>query len=136
MSVAWPKWLNPNTGLEEDIPSPQWDSMQLDVQDILMRSQMDSGPPKVRRRFSGASRYLTCYFVFNWDQANAFNVWYQGDLRYGAMDFDWIAPYNNAPVKARLRKPPTVTPMSTILHRTDGGYHTLWKYTCDIEILP
>jgi hypothetical protein len=134
--VEWPNYLNPATGLEEPVPPPQWDSMQVDVQDILLRTQMDSGPPKIRRRYTGASRYLTCSFVFTFEQAAAFNNWYQGDLGFGSNRFNWITPYSNAPCVASLRKPPTVTPASSIIRRTDGGYHMLWKYTCDIEIHP
>ena len=129
------------------LPAPQWDGMQSEWQDSLLRSQVDSGPAKQRRRFTGVSQYLTCYWVFNTPELEIFEDWFFEDLGIGANDFNWINPFNNVACVARFRKPYIKTPFSTpgLRYRLkEGGQpneyepylYALWKIAADIEILP
>lgn len=148
MTAEWPFTLaEDGTTKIYKLPGPQFDGMQIEWQDSLLRSQVDSGPPKSRRRFSGVSQYITCYWVFSTEELEIFEAWFKNELEVGALDFNWINPFNNAACTARFRKPFTKTILGSpgLRYRPKANTNpveyepylwALWKINADIEILP
>ena len=75
--------------------------------DLTIRTQMDSGAPKVRRRWSAAPRLFTCRMVFTSAQAETFDAFYYTTLVGGVDAFDWVHPRTEAAGSFKLVGPPS-----------------------------
>jgi len=60
-----------------------------------LRSGMDAGPDKVRRRFTAASRPLRGKILVNQAQFSFFKNWYDNVLLGGTLRFGWVEPWSN-----------------------------------------
>lgn len=58
----------------------------------VIRTQMDAGPAKARRRFTAAPRPVTGEIVVTADQLAFFRTWYDAVLLGGSMRFGWVEP--------------------------------------------
>jgi hypothetical protein len=148
--AAWP---------DSELPAPQWDSLQIEVQDAVLRSQMDSGPGKTRRRFTTVSTYIQATWVLTRAQFVRFVTFYESETFLGSIGFDWVHPVTNATVQARFRKPPNMKPMGSpmirpiissgvtnaegVLPRPSEApgasilqLESYWQVTAEIEVLP
>lgn len=114
---TWPASL-PQTvmtaGLEERPP------------DTSLRSQMDAGPAKVRRRFTAGVRVFSATVPLSDTETETLDSFYQTDLQGGALRFDWTHPRTGAAVKFRFVTPPRYAPRSS----------KLWLVQLQLEILP
>lgn len=143
-----------------EVPAPQWDGMQIEMQDTVLRSSMDTGPGKTRRRFTAGSSYLTLTWALSCTQLYRLADWWAEELLAGSLAFDWVHPLTGATVQARFRKPPSVKPMGqqtlvvrlssgrpainsfikvnaeppvgTLIQRLEG----LWQFSGELEVLP
>lgn len=75
------------------LPGPLVDNYGVEMQDTSLRSAMDTGPGKVRPRFSAASSYVTVNWRMDRTQLQAFHDWYVGTLHRGALSFLWPDPW-------------------------------------------
>ena len=94
--------------------------------DTLVRTQMDAGPAKVRRRTTAASRPLTASFLLTKAQVDTLDIFYNLTLDGGTLPFDWILPRTGAAISCRFVQPPEPA-------QPQGGF---WRVTCQLEILP
>jgi hypothetical protein len=136
MSVpAWPSSIPQNLLLSNY--SETWP-------DIVVRTQMDAGPAKVRRRFTADVRPVKGKLTLSGIELNALRTFYLSDCAGGAIAFSWTDPIgpggnfvgggggnsDNAlpaqPVTMRFVKQPVVT--QTALNTYD--------VTLDLEVLP
>lgn len=97
--------------------------------DDTVRTEMDVGPPKVRRR--AASRPVPVRMghpALTAVQAATFVTFYRDTLAGGSLAFDMADPRPGATGNASLRfsAPPTITPAAP----------AVWGVSCDLEILP
>lgn len=148
MTAEWPFTLAEDGETKVyKLPGPQFDGMQIEWQDSLIRSQVDAGPPKMRRRFTGVSQYINCYWAFSTTELEIFEAWFRDDLAIGALDFNWINPFDNTACVARFKKPYTKTMFGSPSLRYRPIPNTdpvemepylwaLWKINAEIEILP
>jgi hypothetical protein len=125
------------------LPAPQWSSWSEDRQDNVLRSATDYGPGKTRRRFTAVSRYQTCRWVFNSEQLQIFQDWWETEIFSGALSFFWMSPTVEMTVKARFRKPytfkPFGEPMVIKTPEAEGEpkyIYGLWEVNGELEILP
>lgn len=105
-SYIWPKDLN---GIDW-IPSFLWEGYTNTQQDVVVRSEMDSGPGVTRRRFSGYSVYHTGKTQLTSRQLLLLDSWYSNELMNGALSFLWCPPGMYRWYEARFRKPLNVAP--------------------------
>jgi len=70
-----------------------------------LRSGMDAGPDKVRRRFTAASRPLQGKIVVNQAQFSFFKNWYDNVLLGGTLRFGWVEPWSDDTITNLLDNP-------------------------------
>jgi len=118
MSLAsWP-------GTLPDIPLSQ--GYKEGVPNLLLRTQMDQGPAKVRRRHSAGVRQVALMLQLHKDQVATLDAFYLGPLEGGALRFTWVHPRTQVPTDFRFEKPPEYTHV--------GGLY--FAATLALEVLP
>jgi len=93
----------------------------------LLRSQMEAGPPKVRRRFTAGIRNIECQVRLTPAQVDLLDTFFDATIAGGALPFDWKHPRNGTAVTFRFVEPPSYTPVAR---------GTLWQASLRLEILP
>jgi hypothetical protein len=80
------------------------------LEDLTVESQMDTGPAKVRRRFTTSVRKFQISIMCDEAQAAIFETFYTTTCGGGALSFDWVHPRTRVARTFRFKKPPpTVT---------------------------
>ncbi len=95
--------------------------------DTLLRTEMDVGPAKVRRRSTAAVRPVAVSIQCDADQIATLDAFVRDDLRDGALPFDWLLPRTQATVTFRFVRPPLWRPI------TAG---VLWLAVLELEVMP
>jgi len=122
MNPAWPQSLPQKpllNGLAEQAPN------------TLLRSNMETGPAKVRRRYTAGVRKFPVSFVLTEAQVATMDTFLQETLLGGALKFDWLHPRTGAAVTFRIIPESeetlnTYTPLGR-------GY---WSTSLQVEALP
>jgi len=118
MPVAWPiapfPQLPTSVGSSETLP------------DTALRTPMDAGPAKVRRRFTSGPRGIPVRFVTTDTNVASFDTFYVTDTFGGTSEITWVNPRTGSAATLRFVGVPQYTPL--------GG--TAWEITCAFEILP
>lgn len=94
--------------------------------DLVLRTPMEVGPAKVRRRFTTAPRPFKFSVQLDGPQVQDFEDFVHLSLRGGEEPFDWVHPRTRAAASFRFRKPFTLSPI--------GG--PLWLAAMDLWLLP
>jgi hypothetical protein len=116
-SIVWPVSLPARPligGYEETFP------------DIALRTQMDAGAAKMRRRYTAAVRPLTVAYRLSDSQVTTLDDFFVNTTAAGSLPFDWVHPRTLATVSVRFTQPPRMTA------RGAG----LWEVTIGLEVLP
>lgn len=95
-TIYWPSTL-PNRWLLD---------MAYQQADEAIRTQMDSGNHKVRRRSSAVPDTAHTRVIFTRDEVERFVTWWRGTLGGGTLRFRWIHPITDAQVEMRFTQPP------------------------------
>jgi len=114
--VAWPQGLPqaPLIGHLERAPN------------LVVRTGMEAGPAKVRRRFTAGVRPLTMTFVLDDTQRMTLDQFFVVELAGGALSFDFRIPSTGQTKQIRIVGPPEyglITP-------------SRWRVRLELEILP
>jgi hypothetical protein len=120
---TWPSTLPPVPqvrGYEEQSPNN------------LIRTDMDVGPAKARRRTTAAVRKHKMLFQMSQAQIELFDEFLSAILGDGALSFDYAHPRTGVTVKFRII-PPAVY---TLDKPATGGDAGVWWVTLDMEQLP
>lgn len=115
---AWPNTLPQlvmTSGYQEAYP---W---------AVLRTEMDAGPAKVRRRSTAAPRPITAQIRCSSAQLADFESFVATDLAGGALAFTWVEPRTQSAASFRLREAPGYVPSA-------GGQW--WTITLPLELLP
>ena len=115
---AWPSDLPPRPlveGFAETAPT------------LTVRSPMDVGPAKVRRRVTAGVTQLKCSFRLSTTQRASLLTFWQTTLAGGAFSYTWAHPISGAAITCRIVDPPAFTPAA-------GGVS--WVAALNIEVLP
>ncbi len=91
-----------------------------------IRTSMDVGPPKMRRRSTAAVRPITGNQHMNKTQVAALDTFYVTTLNSGVDQFDWVHPRTQSAVDFRFTAPPQ--------YESLGG--TAWMVTLSLEVMP
>ncbi len=78
--------------------------------DTALRTAMDSGPAKLRRKATAGVRALRCTVRVSLAQRAVLDAFYCDALEGGTAAFEWVHPLTGAPCRLRFVKPPAVVP--------------------------
>ena len=95
--------------------------------DTALRTNMDAGPAKVRRRSTAGIRPLSVQFDLDAAQVETLDAFYVATLQGGALSFDWVHPRTQAAATLRFVQPPAYRP-----HGSDAA----WRAVVQLEVLP
>lgn len=108
------------------LPRPGPNNYSEAPQSGLLRSDMEMGPPKVRRRFTATATHLDIRVVMTAAQLSTLESFYTTDCLIGSLPFDYTHPRTNAAVKARFIQPYQFSALGR-------GY---WSVAIPLEVLP
>lgn len=115
--AAWPTSL-PQIAIgdefEESAPS------------ILLRTEMDAGPPKVRPKYTAEIKHFRVSLILTTAQVATLETFFTSTIAYGADAFDWIHQRTKSSVSLRLMNRPAFR------ERGRG----LWRTELQLELLP
>jgi len=92
----------------------------------VIRTPMDVGPPKVRRRATAGVRNYTYQFHMTTTQVATLDTFYNDTLSGGSLEFDWTNPRTNNTEYFRFVTPP--------IYQKIGP--DLWLVNINLEQLP
>lgn len=75
------------------------------LQDQTVESNMETGPAKIRRRFTKSIRKFQISMLMTPAQATAFEAFWQDTVKGGSIPFDWVHPRTRAAATLRFRNP-------------------------------
>jgi hypothetical protein len=113
---AWPATLPQQLeqdGYSEDLPNG------------VIRTNMDAGPAKVRKRYTAAVKPVSGQLVLTLTQVGILQAFFEDDCDYGASTFTWVHPSTGVAATCRFTSPPR-------LSARDGN----WVATVSFEVLP
>jgi hypothetical protein len=93
---------------------------------VVVRTSMDAGPAKVRRRFTAAERPFKLNMILTAAQATAFDTFFVTTVAGGSLPFTWVHPRTQEAADFRFVGQPTYSAL-------DGG---LYQVDFTIELLP
>jgi len=93
---------------------------------VALRSDMDAGAAKVRRRFTDAPRFFSISVQIDDTQRATLDTFYVTTLVGGTLSFDWVHPITRASAEFRFMSPPTYVALSGLVFRA----------TLPLELLP
>lgn len=113
---TWPAGLPAHTEIEGYQETPPT---------LALRSAMDAGPAKVRRRFSAGPTAWRGTMLLTQAQAETLLAFWRETLAGGALAFEWAHPRTGAAATMRFTAPPELR------HQAEG----LWRAELTLEIL-
>jgi len=121
MIASWPSTLP---------QAPDADGYQEQAPDLTLRTSMDTGPAKVRRRGAARPWVMQVSFTLTAEQSETLRAFVYDTLSGGALRFTWVHPRMGAAIECRLRGTGenlyTLTP--------SGAAH--WVASLSLEVLP
>ena len=99
--------------------------------DARLRTRMDAGREKVRRRYSATTRQITIPMRLTGTQRQTLDTFYNDTLKEGSLSFNWTDPVDDSAVSMRFLSPPR---FRVILGGTTSNRE--WRATLRLEILP
>lgn len=94
--------------------------------DVLLRTNMDAGPAKVRRRFTAGVRAVIVPLLLDDAQVTTLDEFFTTTLAGGALRFDHVLPRTGAVVQYRFTAPPEYELIAP----------SKWRATLKLEVLP
>lgn len=73
-----------------------------DADSGLLRSDMDSGPAKVRRRFTSTTKNMTGTIIMSRTQFQTWETWFEDTIFHGALSFTMTDPVNGGTMTVRI----------------------------------
>lgn len=111
--------------------APQRDGWSDTAPDQLLRSDMESGPAKVRRRGTAKPHVAQATYVMDDAEAAIFEEFALETLAGGALAFDWWHPVLARYVRARL-----VPSGDGLFSRSYWNGTYAWQYSLTLEYWP
>ncbi len=105
---------------------PLYQNFQEDTPQLTVRTRMDTGPAKVRRRFTAGPRNFKIALSLTKAQVETLDVFYVTTCEGGALSFDWKHPRTGVAKTCRF--------IAGVNYRAEAN--DVWRATFDMEILP
>jgi hypothetical protein len=110
------------------------DDFQQTLPDVLIKTDMDAGPPKVRRRFTAGIASVEGHIYVTSAQLETLIDFYNLSLLGGSLRFAWLDPTFQEYAEMRFTKPPT---WQSINDDINVGYQYYdYDVSMNLEILP
>jgi hypothetical protein len=93
------------------------DSFQIEIGETTIRSSMDIGPEKVRRRFTRPIDKMKISFDVDSDQYEDLLFFFNTTVNGGVTPFDYTHPITQDPISVRFTGPPAISPLGGLLFR-------------------
>ncbi len=90
-----------------------------------VESQMDTGPAKVRRRFTKSIQKFSVQMLLTPAQTDTFLAFWQTTCLGGSIPFDWVHPRTRTALTMRFRNPPPT------ISTTGGGTANAVSFTLE-----
>lgn len=95
---------------------PLRDGYQEQLETVVLRTSMDQGPAKQRKRFTAAVKPYDVSFLMTKTQLETFISFYEDDISYGSIVFDFPEPRTGVVHEFRMdlsKGAPKITPFSS-----------------------
>lgn len=107
-------------------PSPLIDGFEEEEPDVVLRTNMDAGPAKTRRRYTSGVSNLSWPTLLTTAQRATLINFYRVSCDYGAIPYNVTHPITGDIVSVRFVKPP----------KFQAASHSLFRATLNLEIMP
>lgn len=97
-----------------------------EIQDQTIESAMDTGPAKIRRRFTKSIRRFTISMQMTAAQVTTFESFWQTDCKGGSISFDWVHPRTRQAATLRFRNP------APAIQTVGAGASSVVQFTLEI----
>lgn len=108
------------------LPSPAINTFSEAPPNNIIRSSMDKGYDKVRRRTTASIRPISFTLKLTDDQVTIIDDFYNDETVGGSLSFDYIHPRTGATVEARFAEPPSY----------QSNENVIYDVSVSLEILP
>lgn len=94
--------------------SPLLEGFDEQPQPNVIRTGVDAGRARQRKRYTSAGAVFNCSFIFDTAQRATFDAFFKNTLGNGASEFNWVHPITDEPIVARFigDSPPRFTILS------------------------
>lgn len=116
-NATWPVELPPLSQLSDYAEQPP---------DLLLKTAMDAGPPKRRRRFTAGIELAAGKMRLTVAQKEVLRTFFDTTLLGGSLPFDGTHPSTGEPITATLERP--------TFRAVSGG--VIWEADISLEVLP
>lgn len=123
-AASWPQSLT---------RAPRVSSLSEQAPDVVLRTEMDVGQPKARRRFTGDVRRFDVSLDLTRAELDLFDAFFVDTIEGGALTFDWKHPRTGGDAVCRMLNVPTYRPQGP---RTATPAAEWWVVTFQMETLP
>lgn len=121
----------------ETWPADLPQSMQLSLMEThqagFIRTPMDAGPAKSRKRFTATTRMHTGTMIMDVDQRASFLTFFESTLEMGSLSFYFTDPGDGNRYTWRFVDVPKFTAIAS--HNDESGRIGLWRVNVAIERL-
>lgn len=93
---------------------------------VTIRSEMDAGAAKLRRRFTTGPRMFNVAVQLDSTQLSTLDTFYVSTLEHGSLPFDWVHPITRAAAEFRFTAPPSYRAVSGLV----------FEVSLPLELLP
>jgi hypothetical protein len=121
MPIVWPVTVP---------ASPLYDGYSEAMPNYTLRSSMDSGPSKVRRKCSALPWLMTVNFVLSASQLSALVTFVETTLIGGTLRFEFTHPRTGSTVECR------VAGSDSLMQIAPRGQSSSWSVALTLEVLP
>lgn len=94
------------------LPPPLTQQYRLEYLDPVLRTPMDAGPPKVRRRVAWPGPRVFATWRLTRAEADQLLDWWAGDCAHGSVPFVWYEPSRGRPGRWIWATAPAVSPVA------------------------
>ncbi len=77
--------------------------------ELTLKTDMDAGGPKRRRRYTAGEREINCHIQLTNDETAILDDFYTNTLASGSLPFDWIHPRTHSPATFFIDEEPDIS---------------------------
>lgn len=111
--------------------TPRVSSLGEEAPKVVLRSEVDVGPAKIRRRLTGGTRNFSVEVDLRRSELAVFDSFFNTTTKGGSLSFSWKNPRTGDAADFRFLDVPKYTPRAP---RGDGS--EWWVVSFDMEMLP
>lgn len=101
------------------------DNFEETMQNLIISTDMEVGPPKTRRRLTANSTPVKGSIIVTKAQRAIFFTFFHSTIAGGAIKFTWEHPITGTTVKMKIIGQPKITPLGGDYFKIDIDFHIL-----------